>query len=423
MDAQAAHHILLVEDDRFFAQLLQKRVAEELGYEVLWTSTLAETLAQLHHLGEKRIIAAILDYHLPDAPDGEVINTVIGHDIPAIVFTGLLDQGVRERIWSNRVADYALKGQPNSIDYVISVVRRIAHNHERQVLVVDDSLLFQRVMSNWLKIHRYQVLSATSGQEALEMLRRHPGIKLAIIDYFMPGMDGVELIHAIRETHAKEELAIIGISGADDHVMSAKFLKSGANDFMVKDTIIPEEFYCRVNQCIENNENIHAIREAAIKDFLTGLYNRRYFFEAGLQLFANAQRHNTDITCAMIDIDLFKKVNDQYGHEAGDLALQHVAALVARRTRSSDLAARLGGEEFCILAMGMNSDDCRPLFELLRKTVEENPVALGDGRQITVTISIGVCPSRQNSLTEMLATADRYLYEAKASGRNRVVAG
>jgi diguanylate cyclase (GGDEF)-like protein len=233
----------------------------------------------------------------------------------------------------------------------------------------------------------------------------------------------VELIHKIRETRPKEELAIIGISGAGDHVMSANFLKSGANDFMVKDTIIPEEFYCRVNQCIENNENIHAIREAAIKDFLTGLYNRRYFFEAGQQLFAAAKRQGSAIACAMVDIDFFKKVNDQYGHEAGDLALKQVAAILSRRIRSSDLAARLGGEEFCILALNMNSDDVIPIFDLLRKAVEESPVDIGGGKEIKVTISMGVCQTRLPSLEEMLAAADAKLYEAKESGRNRVVVG
>lgn len=417
------HHILVVEDDRFFAQLLRKRLAEELGCGVLLAGSLAEAVALLDHLGDKTIIAGILDYHLPDAPDGEIIKTVIDYEIPVIVFTGLVDEGVRERIWTNRVADYAIKGQPNSVDYVISVVKRIAHNHERHVLVVDDSTLFQRVLTTWLKTQRYQVLSAKCGQEALEVLHQHPDIKLAIIDYFMPEMDGVELIHKIREQHPKEELAIIGISGAGDHVMSANFLKSGANDFLVKDTIIPEEFYCRVNQCIENNENIHAIREAAIKDFLTGLYNRRYFFEAGQQLFANAQRQGGAIACAMIDIDFFKKVNDQYGHEAGDLALKQVATILGRRTRSSDLVARLGGEEFCILALNMKSGDCRPLFDLLRKAVEETPVDIGGGREITLTISIGVCHSRQPSLEEMRARADHNLYEAKESGRNRVVVG
>ncbi|OGR02779.1 MAG: hypothetical protein A2511_04530, partial [Deltaproteobacteria bacterium RIFOXYD12_FULL_50_9] len=305
----ANHHILLVEDDKFFAQLLQKKLVRELGCAVIWTSSLAETVTLLNNPNDKKIIAGILDYHLPDAPDGEIIKTVIDYDIPVIVFTGLVDEGIREKIWTNKVADYALKGQPNSIDYVISVVRRITRNNERQVLIVDDSLLFQKVLTNWLKIHRYQVLSARCGQEALDLLQKHPGINLAIIDYFMPGMDGIELIHKIRESYKKEDLAIIGISGAGDNVMSAIFLKSGANDFLVKDAIIPEEFYCRVNQWIENNENIHAIREAAIKDFLTGLYNRRYFFDVGQKILANAERQGTSIACAMIDIDFFKKIN------------------------------------------------------------------------------------------------------------------
>lgn len=416
-------YILVVEDDKFFAHLLQKRIVEELGYAVIWASSLAETIDQLNNLGDKRIIAGILDYNLPDAQNGEIITTVIDYEIPVIVFTGLVDEGVREKIWSNNVADYAIKGQPNSIDYVISMIRRIAQNSERQVLVVDDSMLFQRVLTNWLKIHRYQVLSAKCGKDALELLAKYPGIKLAIIDYVMPEMNGVELIYKIRESYKKEEMAIIGISGADNNVMAANFLKCGANDFLVKEAIIPEEFYCRVNQCLENNENIHAIREAAIKDFLTGLYNRRYFFEVGQKFIANALRQGSAIACAMLDIDFFKKVNDRYGHDAGDLALKHVAKILVSRTRTSDVIARLGGEEFCILALNMKTDDALALFEHLRKTIEKTPVDIGGGQKIPVTISIGVCLSHQVSLEKMLACADTKLYEAKEGGRNRVIVG
>lgn len=415
--------ILVVEDDKFFAQLLQKRLVAELGYAVLWTSSQAETVELLNKPGANKIMASILDYHLPDAPRGEIIKTVIDKGIPALVFTGLLDDEVRENIWTNNVVDYVIKGQPNSIDYVVSLIRRLAHNSERQVLVVDDSILFQKVLTKWLSIHRYQVLTAKGGQEALAVLQKHPGIKLALIDYFMPGMDGVELIHKIREAYPKEDLAIIGISGAGNSRMSAEFLKSGANDFLVKETIAPEEFYCRVNQCLENNENIHAIREAAIKDFLTGLYNRRYFFEVGQKFFANAERQGTALACAMIDIDFFKKVNDQYGHEAGDLALKHVASILDGMTRGSDLAARLGGEEFCILAQNMNTEHGPAVFDQIRQAIEEAPVDIGGGQQIAVTISVGVCLSKQGSLEKMLAIADAKLYEAKENGRNRVVVG
>lgn len=423
MGTKVDQHVLVVEDDKFFAQLLRKRIIEELGYAVILAGTLAETTTLLSNRGDQEIVAAILDYHLPDAPDGEVIKAVIGYEIPAIVFTGLVDNQVRENIWSNNVADYVIKGHPNSIDYVVSVIRRIARNSERQILVVDDSALFQKVLTKWLKIHRYQVLTAKSGKEALELLRSNPDIKLAIIDYFMPEMDGVELIHTIRESYKKEELAVIGISGVGNSEMSVNFLKSGANDFLVKDTIVPEEFYCRVNQCLENNENIHAIREAAIKDFLTGLYNRRYFFEVGHTLFASAQRQGTAIACAMVDIDFFKKVNDQYGHEAGDLALKQVASILAGMTRAADVVARLGGEEFCILAVNMNADSAPTVFDLIRKRVEETPVDIGGGRKISVTISIGVCLSAKGSLEEMLGQADAKLYEAKESGRNRVIVG
>ena len=167
----------------------------------------------------------------------------------------------------------------------------------------------------------------------------------------MPGMNGYDLCQKIRETHKKEDLAIIGISSEGNSEMAARFIKSGANDFIVKQSFIIEEFYCRVTQCIENINLIQMTKETAIKDFLTNLYNRRYFFDQGKQSFITSLSKRHPMACAMLDIDHFKQVNDTHGHDMGDKVLQYLSTILLDfvDTWAEGMVARLGGEEFCIL--------------------------------------------------------------------------
>lgn len=238
----------------------------------------------------------------------------------------------------------------------------------------------------------------------------------------MPAMNGLQLTQAIRRTHSRDDLAIIGISAQGDQIMAANFIKYGANDFLIKQIFLTEEFYCRVNQCLDIISNIQQIKDAAIKDYLTGLYNRRYFFDFGAKLFAAAVRQKFTLACGMIDLDFFKKVNDTYGHDAGDRTLRHVGTLLSQRMRDTDLLARLGGEEFCILAVAVSPAKVEQLFEDIRRLLAETPVDLGGGKSISITASIGVATGGgAYSLEEMVRSADQQLYAAKNNGRNQVM--
>lgn len=411
--------VLIVEDTSFFGLMIKNALKTKTRFEGVWVRGMSEAVEVLNTT-DHPFFAAILDFNLHDAPHGEIIDEVVARKIPAIVFTSDLSEEVRELIWSKRVADYALKDDSQSLNYIVNVLKRIKKNRRIKTLVVDDSMLFRTVLGDLLKIHCYTVFNACNGVEALDVLAKHPDIKLVVTDFSMPEMDGFTLTRKIRERYTKNELAIIGISSEGNNLLPAQFIKSGANDFIIKQSFLTEEFYTRITQNIENLEHIETLKDASIKDFLTGLYNRRYFFDVGQKLFAKAVRDKAMLGCAMVDIDYFKKVNDTYGHEAGDLAICHVTSILKNRMRETDIVARMGGEEFCILAVNMNLETAGKLFEELRRRIEESPVDIG-GDYINVTVSIGVATTLTKRLDDMVNQADALLYNAKENGRNRVV--
>ncbi|MDD5773071.1 MAG: diguanylate cyclase [bacterium] len=411
--------ILIVEDSNFFGSILKSRLEHNNGYEVMWARSLSET-ARILEDPNNIFLAGILDFNLPDAMDGEIIDVVVRKRIPVIVFTGNANEETRNLVWSKDVVDYVLKEDSQSIDYILSMLNRLKKNADIKIIAVAESDSFRIIIKNLLNIHQYKVFTANDGKKALELLSTYPDTKLVIAEYSMPGMDGFDLTKKIRENYKREDLAIIGILSEKEKVSAARFLKNGANDFIIKESFLTEEFYSRITQNIENIERINTIKEASIKDFLTGLYNRRYFFESGKKFFANAVRGHLNIICAMVDIDYFKKVNDTYGHEVGDIALRHVSSILNNRMRKSDIVTRFGGEEFCILAINMKAEKIKEIFKELCKKVESSPVELADKKNIKITISIGVSSKLTDNLEGMVKEADELLYKAKTAGRNRV---
>lgn len=410
--------ILVVEDSKLFGYLVKKKIESELKFEAQWVRSYAEAVKLINE-NDDGFFMALLDLNLPDAPAGEIVDYVLSRGIPPIVFTGVLKNEVRDLIWSKKVIDYVVKESSQSIDYVVSLIRRVYRNTSVAVLVVDDSQTSRRYLCDLLKIHRYKVLEAADGVEALKVLEKNGDISLVITDYDMPNMDGFQLAEQIRTKRLKRDLALIGISARGDNIMSARFIKNGANDFINKPFLI-EEFYCRVTQNVEMIEQVRNLESASNIDYLTNLYNRRYFFEAGRNLFASAKRGHVSIVMAALDIDFFKVVNDTYGHEAGDIVLKKVASILKGRLRQSDLVARYGGEEFSIIAINMEAENAGNVFDGLRKMIEDVEIPW-DGGSIQVTVSIGVCTKLKDSLEEMVRRTDALLYEAKQNGRNKVV--
>ena len=261
-------------------------------------------------------------------------------------------------------------------------------------------------------------MDAADGEQALAVLENNQDIRLVITDYNMPKMDGFQLTTAIRKDHDWESIAIIGLSAQGSGSLSAKFIKNGANDFLSK-PFSQEEFYCRVMQNIEALEHIEAIRDSAKRDYLTKLYNRRFFFSVAESLYADAQKAQTPLSVAMIDIDHFKLINDNYGHDIGDQVLLHMAELL-NDNLGSYLVARFGGEEFCVLLDSINQSEASQFLDKFRQKIEQSQVSFDDNN-IKYTISIGISDDVNNDLDDLIQKADQALYRAKHGGRNQVV--
>lgn len=412
--------VLLVEDSPTYAAQLTAQISASGIFRVEQARTLAEARSILEST-EEEFFAAICDLHLPDANGAEIVDTVLKRVRTVLVMTAAFDENIRQEIIGKNIADYVLKESQRDIEYVAETLKRLFLHQDTKVLLVDDSATYRHVLNSALRTQRYEVLVAETAEQALQMVDTHPDVRLVITDFQMPGMDGVELVRRIRSQFGKNELAIIGLSAQGGDLISARFLKKGANDFLTK-PFSKEEFFCRVNQNLEMIELFRKIRDSANRDYLTGLYNRRYFFDIGERFYENARRNNLALSAAMIDIDFFKSVNDSFGHDAGDQALRQVAESIQTNLRKADILARFGGEEFGLLAINIKRADMEDLLERLRAAIESLQISSGN-HSFQLTISIGASHDRCSSLAEMLNKADACLYEAKRAGRNCVVVG
>ncbi len=410
--------VLLVEDTKLFGRMLKQRLEAEALVTVDWAETLAGARQMLE--GEEPYGLALLDLNLPDAPWGEVVGVVAQKKIPSVLFTATVTEEIQQHLMGQGIIAYILKDNAGCVDSVVRFVRRFLHNKEIAILVVDDSRSSRLFLRNLLELHRYHVLEANGAAQALALLGENPNVRLVLTDYHMPGIDGAELTRRIRTRCPREDLAIIGISTYGNDLVSSRFLMSGANDF-IKRPFQPEEFHCRVTLNVEMIESFREVKESSIRDYLTGTFNRRHFFDAGERVLLRARNRSEPVLAATLDIDRFKAINDTYGHAAGDHVLILLAEMLQRKFGHRHLVARFGGEEFCVLLTGVAQDQGLEALESLRQEVESTSCRW-EGREFRFTVSIGVTTGNRGPLEELLSRADALLYRAKEAGRNRLEA-
>ena len=241
---------------------------------------------------------------------------------------------------------------------------------------------------------------------------------MIITDNEMPNMNGEDLCSEIRLQYSNDEKAIIGISSSNTLHLSARFIKRGANDYLRK-PFNAEEFYCRLSQNVDMLEYIATIKRQANSDYLTGLPNRRYFFEFTNKSLMRKAAREAKVGLAMIDVDHFKSINDNYGHDAGDDILKALAQAFETHF-VGQLSARLGGEEFAVYFENTSSEEGLNLLEKFRRYLDEHSASLTK-HNIHFTVSIGFCFTYSSNIDSLIKEADVKLYDAKHSGRNKIV--
>ena len=408
--------VLIVEDSKVVLKILRHVAAKTLDFHVEFATSRQEALEILERRNDW--LAAIVDLSLPDAPDGELVRDVLDAGIPTIVLTGSMDDKKRDGLAKSGIVDYVLKEGRYSYQYAVNLVNRLYRNRSIKVLVAEDSKVTRYYISELLSRHLFQVVEAENGKAALDAVVADDQIKILLTDFNMPEMDGFELIRELRYRHERMDLFIVGLSSAEDKYLSARFIKNGANDFLFK-PFSHEEFFCRLTQGVDAMERLEAMRNYAYTDTLTGLPNRRAFIERGRNMLSQANAEGSPISLAVLDIDNFKRINDLYGHDAGDEVLQHFAEVMTEGLHRF-LFARTGGEEFVAVMPGLNDEQACQVLNVLRTQIETEAVVTAN-KFVEYTFSGGVTQGPAATLEELFKQADELLYRAKEAGRNMVL--
>ncbi len=295
-----------------------------------------------------------------------------------------------------------------------------------RVLIADDEAVSRKLLEATLVRLGHEVVAVGDGRAAIEALMEQDGPRLAILDWMMPGADGLDVCRAVRQkSDAYVYTIVLTARGGMDDMLAG--LDAGADDFLTKPFNAPElnarlRSGMRVLELQRGLLEAHeALRRHATLDHLTGLWNRRMILEQLDRELNRVRREKRPLSVIMVDIDRFKHVNDTYGHAVGDVVIQATARALQSQVREYDFVGRYGGEEFIILVPGCDTHEARAIAERVRARVEAEPIAT-EQESLQVTASFGLASTAVAGLdaAALIQAADDALYRAKTAGRNRV---
>ena len=297
-----------------------------------------------------------------------------------------------------------------------------------RVLIADDDIISRAVVKALLLKWGYEVMEVGDGNQAWNILKDKDSPHLVLLDWMMPGMDGLELCRCLRQSGNNTYHYIILLTGRDSKEDIIGGLNAGADDYITK-PFMPEELEVRLRVGKRILDLQQSLKEAlevqryqAQHDRLTGIFNHVEILNILEKELDRAGRQNGNLAVIMGDLDHFKKVNDTYGHVAGDAVLVEVAARMKNNIRLYDSAGRYGGEEFLLVLPGCTTDEVMIIAHRILESISKDPVMFNN-IPIKVTISLGVAVNRVGEIvatTELVQLADTALYRAKQNGRNRV---
>lgn len=297
-----------------------------------------------------------------------------------------------------------------------------------KILVADDDAMTRLALTKNIERWGYEALAVEDGTLALDVLSGDDPPRIALLDWLMPGREGIDICRELTRSGNAPLIYTILLTIKKDKTDIVEALDRGACDFLSK-PVHMGELRSRIavgERLIKAEDQIREyakeMERLAISDPLTGAANRRHFFNMAQKELKRAKRYEKNVALIMMDIDFFKKINDTFGHQAGDEALKAFVDCCRSLIRESDLLARFGGEEFCLLLPETDIRQAGQLAERLRGSLGYLRVC-ESGREFGFTVSMGVTSARkmEESIDAAIKRADDALYEAKVSGRNRCV--
>ncbi len=449
--------VLVVDDIPANVKLLEARLSAEY-FDVVTAHNGAEALA-ICERAECDIV--LLDVMMPDMDGFEVCRRLKSspttHHIPVVMVTALdqpsdrvagLQAGADDFL-TKPVSDIALIARVRSLTRLKMMTDELRmramtsreigiESAEREsilepgqggrILIVDDRRSsYERLVAMLEKDH---VVDVEPDPSAALFRSAEGNYELIVVSLSLENFDGLRLCSQLRSLDRTRNLPILALCEPDDNTRLMRGLEIGINDYLLR-PIDRNELHARVRTQIRRKryterlrDNVQMSIEAAITDGLTGLHNRRYMESHLRKLVEQAASRGKQLAVLVLDIDYFKSINDNYGHDCGDDVLREFATRVRKSIRGIDLACRMGGEEFVVVMPETDMAVAATVAERLRRRIAAEPFPIEQGKiMIDVTISIGIATlETQDNAAQILKRADQALYRAKRDGRNRVVA-
>jgi diguanylate cyclase (GGDEF)-like protein len=294
-------------------------------------------------------------------------------------------------------------------------------NMRGTILAVDDEYANRFLLENILV--EYRVICAANSKELWHILESDK-IDLILLDIMMPGEDGFTMAAKLARNEQWRDIPIIFVTAKDSGEDVKRGFHLGGSDY-VKKPFDEIELKARIEAVLQQKQRERKLRMDSITDPLTGLYNRKYFADTATKQIEYIKRYAKEMSIAILDIDHFKRINDSYGHPAGDLILKEFATLLQQQIRSYDLLARYGGEEFVVMFLECDKHLAKRILDRIRSSVESRTF-LFEKQVIQLAFSGGVAAMKDlvdipPILDELLRIADKRLYIAKFTGRNKIV--
>lgn len=386
----------------------------------------------LDDIENERPEAICISMHLPDMTGIDVCQRIrdmgeVYKNVPILMITSEDNPDILAKALIAGATDILKKDEADNIEIRLQALlpNHLIKRHSGDVLYLEDSQTAANVARAQLKLVGLTMDHAATVEQALNYIE-NKSYDLLITDIVLnEALTGLDFIKEIRSRAELDHTPILAITAMDDVTRRVATLNAGSNDYLIK-PIIEDEFFARINNLLSSKALFDQLKrerkrliELATKDSLTTLYNRHFLLETAQRKLAEAHRHKFKLSLMVLDVDYFKRINDEFGHDGGDHVLKSIAEVLKNQFREEDLVARVGGEEFVVMLSHSDEKNTFERAEQLRKNIEGLNAL---GKKITVSIGLTTLDlgNSKETFDDLFTRADKALYESKNSGRNCV---